>query len=114
MANFLDAVKKPGRLQILVAVFLILFFSFYVRESVCAAGIFFAFCVSEHGFPAVDMITGSIDGVPSEMLEEKFFGNFFMKRGNALINPAGIIFNAIIYYLFVSFLFYISNIKVKV
>lgn len=102
---------RPGKLQLAVSVFLILFFGFYVKESVCAASIFFAFCVNEHGFPFTGMMTGNIGSVPQELLQERFLGQFFIRKGSILFNPALILLNILAYYLFVSFLFYISNIK---
>ena len=111
MANFIDAMKRPAKLQLFITAFVILFFGFYAKESVCAASIFFAFCVNEHGFPFTGMMTGHIGSVPQEVLEERFFGQFFMRKGGVLFNPALILLNIMAYYLFVAFLFYISNIK---
>ena len=111
MANFIDAVKKPTKLQILITAFIILFFGFYVKESICAASIFFAFCINEHGFPFTSMMTGHIGSVPQEILEGRFLGRFFIRKGNILFNPALIFLNIAVYHLFASFLFYISNIK---
>jgi len=111
MASFVDAVKKPSKLQLLITAFLILFLGFYVKESVCAASIFFAFCVDGHGFPFIGIITGHIGSVPQELLQERFLGQLFIKKESILFNPALIFLNAAVYYLFVSFLFCISNIN---
>ena len=111
MASFVDAVKKPSKLQLLITAFLILFLGFYVKESVCAASIFFAFCVNEHGFPFTGMMTGHIDSVPQELLNERFLGQFFIKISGILFNPILSFLNIMAYYLFIAFLFYISNIK---
>lgn len=104
---------KPGKIQIIVSAFLVLFFSFYVKEGVCAASLFFGYCVDEHGFPFADLISGDIETVPKEILQEKVLGQFFSKTGSFLFNPPAFLANAAIYYIFVSLLFFLASPRKK-
>lgn len=109
MRRILPFILQPGKLQLAVAIFLILFFSFYVKQGVCAASLFFAYCVSEHGFPFVDMISGETDAVPGELLSQEFQGQFFFETGGVLFNPFVFLFNAGIYYLIAAVVFFIAK-----
>lgn len=113
MEKFSKFLAKPSRLQLVVSVFFIAFFAFYVKEGVCAisSSLLFAYCVNEHGFPFTSIIRGDISSIPKEMLTDKPLGGFFFQKGKTLINPAGILLNALVYYTFIALLFFLGNLK---
>ncbi len=102
---------KPTILKILIFTFIGAFYLYFARESVCAAGLFFAFCYNAYGFPLYYLVAGNI--APGHV-NTLFLGEYFTKSGNFLFNPATLFLDAILIYLlscFMSLLF--KNTKSK-
>ena len=110
---YFRCLARPTRFQLLLVILIILFFALYQKEGVCTvgAGFLFGYCVNEHGFPFVDIIRGDISSIPTPMLEQKVFGEFFVRKGNNLFNPGTLLLNLIAYYFLIAFFFFIARLR---
>ena len=93
--NFL----KPTFFKIFVFISVGIVYLYLAKESVSAAGFNFAFYYNAYGFPLQYFITGDTDKIQS-MMKDLFLGEYFIKYGNVLLNPAALILNVILIYIF--------------
>ena len=94
---------KPNFLKILVFLFVGIFYIYFAKESVCGAGLFFAFCYNAYGFPFSYLITGNFDAAAGH-IETLAFGGFFSRMGNYLFNPFAMLLNLVLVYLLSCFM----------
>jgi len=97
--NFL----KPTSFKILVFLSTSIIFLYFAKESVCAVSFFFAFCYNAYGFPFQYMLTGNIESASSH-IKTLFLGEYFNKSGNFLFNPATLVLNLVLIYIFACFI----------
>ena len=90
---------KPSILKLLIFLFIGALYLLLAKENVGAAGLFFAFSYNAYGFPLQYLITGQIDSATSEHVKTLFLGDYFIKYGNALINPVALAIDIILIYL---------------
>ena len=92
--NFL----KPSIFKLTIFIFVGIFYLYFIKEGVSAAGFNFAFFYNAYGFPFQYLITGDTSNL-SGITNEMFLGNYFTKYGTALINPIALVLNIMLIYL---------------
>ena len=104
---------KPTILNILIFVFVAVFYLYFAGESACGASLYFAFCYKAYGFPFLYMVTGDIDSSLG-YIKTLFLGEYFKKSGNILFNSAALIFDIALIYLLACFIsLLIKNMKAR-
>ena len=104
---------KPNILNIGIFVLIGIFYLFLAGQKTCGAGYSFDFCYKTTGFPLQYILTGDINSA-SALIKEIPLGSYFIKSGNALLNPAAFALDVVFIYLlscFISFLF--RNMEIK-
>ncbi len=94
---------KPNLLKISIFLFIGIFFLYFAKERVSAAGFGFAFFYESYGFPLTYLIIGNTDSA-SGHIRTLFLGNYFSKYGNFLFNPLALTIDIILIYLLACFL----------
>ena len=92
-------ILKPNIPKILVFLSLGIALLYFVKEDICGVFLFFGFCYKAYGFPLLYILSGNIE-VAAGQAKTVFLGKYFIKSGNLLFNPAALILDLALTYLF--------------
>ncbi|MBI3026692.1 hypothetical protein HYY70_01130 [Candidatus Woesearchaeota archaeon] len=97
--NFL----KPNLAKILISSFIGIFYLYFAKEDACGVWSIIAFCYKAYGFPFPYAVSGDID-IASGYIKTLFLGQYFIKYGNFLFNPATLIIDIFLIYILACFI----------
>ena len=90
---------KPSIPKLLAFLLLGIALLYFANESICGVFLFFSFCYKAYGFPFSYILNGNIE-VAFGQAKTAFLGSFFIKSGNFLFNPAALMLDLALIYLF--------------
>ena len=108
MGKNLTGFLKPSKQKIIVFILLSFFLGFYVNDSFCAAGLFFAFCEKKYGFPLTTYAVSNSQK-PDFLKRDNPVANYAgyeIKYRNITVYPALLLINLALYYLILCIVFY--------
>lgn len=101
---------KPGIKKLGIFLLLALFLGVYVKDSFCAVGIGFAFCIQKFGFPFTSYASKGPGGIPDSFIDGGVLTNKVIAFSNINVYPYALLVNLLIYYLFICIAFFLMDI----
>ena len=98
--NMSIRILNPSISKISISLLIILLASYFSSKTACGVYFLFTFCYMTYGFP-FSYIVGGDTGAETTISQVKtlYFGEYFFKAGNLLINPLTLILNLILTYM---------------